>query len=327
MENKLANQPELLKVTSSPHIRTEKTTQKIMLDVIIAMIPAAIGSVYFFGFNSLVLLLVSVATCVLSEYAVQKIRKKPITIDDLSAVVTGILIAFNVPATAPWWLPILGGIIAIVMVKQLFGGIGSNFVNPALIGRAVLLTSWPGIMTTWVNPGEALVDGVSNATPLAIMKGAEAADALSKLPTITDMFTGNIAGCLGETSALLILIGGIYLIVRQVIDWQTPVVYIVGTCVFLMLFGVDTSLIPYHLLGGGLFLGAFFMATDYSTTPVSLKGRIVFAIGCALLTVIIRVKGGMSEGVSYSILFMNIITPLIEKFTSPKVFGRAKDAK
>ncbi len=328
MENKLANQPELLRVTSTPHVRTTQKTQTIMRDVVIAMAPAALGSIYFFGLNSLILMIVSVATCVLSEWVCQKIRKKDITIDDLSAVVTGVLIAFNVPASAPWWMPILGSVIAIVVVKQLFGGLGSNFVNPALTARAVLLSSWPAMMTKWIPPvniiGGSAADTVSGATPLALMKGVEASEALSKLPTMMDMFLGSVPGCLGETSALLILIGGIYLIVRKVIDWQTPVVYIVTTGIFLMILGVGPELLPYHIMGGGLFIGAFFMATDYTTTPISIRGRVVFAIGCGLLTAIIRVKGGMNEGVSYSILFMNIVSPLIEKLTVPKVFGRVE---
>lgn len=302
---------DMLVVSSSPHIRSKESVRKIMLDVIIALIPAIIGSVYFFGMNAIKLLLVSIIASVVFEVLAQKMFKKQIKIRDLSAVVTGILLAFNLPANAPWWIAVFGAGFAIIIVKEFFGGIGSNFMNPALAARAALVASWPAIMSSYVNP-----DGMSAATPLAILKSGE-----GSLPSIQRMLIGDIGGSLGETSVILLLIGAAYLIVRKVIDWKIPAIYIVTTSVLLLAFGVDTNNIVYHVLGGGLILGAFFMATDYSSSPVTPKGRIIFAIGCGLLTALIRVKGGMPEGVSYSILIMNVATPVIEKWTRPRVFG------
>ena len=312
----------MLLVSSSPHIRSNESIQRIMLDVIIALTPAVIGSVYFFGLNALKLILISVASSVFFEAIIQKAFKKPVTINDLSAVITGILLAFNMPASAPWWLPIMGSAFAIIIVKQFFGGLGSNFMNPALAARAMLLTSWPTHMSSFTGTKP---DVVATATPLAIMKNGMVADGVaSKLPSIMDMFIGNIPGAIGETSALLLLIGAVYLIIRQVIDWKVPVFYIGTTFIMLLLLGVELQLLPYHILGGGLILGAFYMATDYASTPVTPKGRIIFGIGAGILTALIRVKGGFPEGVSYSILLMNVATPLIEKFTSPRVFGEVK---
>lgn len=302
-----------LTMSLAPHIRSSDSTRKIMLDVIIALMPAAIGSVYFFGINALILILVCVASAVGAEFLIQKLFKKDILIGDLSAVVTGILLAFNLPADAPWWVAVFGSIFAIIIVKEFFGGIGSNFMNPALTARAVLVASWPSIMAVYPSP-----DGVSGATPLALMK---AGSGVGELPSLVNMFVGDIGGSLGETSALLLLIGAAYLLIKKVIDWRIPAIYIATTMVLLLIFGVGTDLILYHLLGGGLILGAFFMATDYSTSPITNKGKIIFAVGCGILTVLIRVKGGMPEGVSYSILLMNIMTPIIERFTKPKVFG------
>jgi electron transport complex protein RnfD len=309
----------MLLVSSSPHIRSNESIQRIMLDVIIALTPAAIGSVYFFGLNALKLILISIASSVFFEAVTQKAFKKPVTINDLSAVITGILIAFNLPASAPWWLPIMGTAFAIIIVKQFFGGLGSNFMNPALAARAMLLTSWPTHMSTFTGTRP---DVVASATPLAIMKHGTAAG--SELPKLMDMFIGNIPGAIGETSSLLLLIGAAYLIIRQVIDWKIPVFYIGTTFIMLLLLGVETELLPYHILGGGLILGAFYMATDYASSPVTPMGRVIFGIGAGILTALIRVKGGFPEGVSYSILLMNIATPLIEKFTTPKVFGEVK---
>lgn len=328
----------MLLVSSSPHIRSEESVQRIMLDVIIALVPAMIGSVYFFGLYALKLILISVAASVFFEAVIQKVFNKPVTINDLSAVITGILLAFNLPASAPWWLPVVGSAFAIIIVKQFFGGLGSNFMNPALAARAMLLTSWPSLMSTFTAPG---TDAIATATPLAIMKygmgtdaGAsatvEAATSASAsqgatLPTIMEMFIGNnVGGAIGETSALLLLIGAVYLIIRQVIDWKIPVFYIGTTFIMLMLLGIETEFMAYHILGGGLILGAFYMATDYASTPVTSVGRIIFGIGAGILTALIRVKGGFPEGVSYSILLMNVAAPLIEKFTRPRVFGGAK---
>lgn len=320
-------------VSSSPHIRSGETTQIIMRDVIIALLPALIAGFIFFGINSLIVTAVAVIFAVLTEVFMQKLLKRPVTINDLSAVVTGILLAFNVPPTAPWWLVAIGSIFAIAIVKQLFGGVGHNFMNPALAARALLLASWPVRMTAWVAPG---ADAVSAATPLALVKegitysggiavavGGEAAG--QALPSIMDLFIGNIGGCIGETSALALLIGGLYLLYRGVISARVPVTYIatVGILAF-MLGGFDPYYFVYHVFAGGLFLGAIFMATDYSTTPMTPMGQIVMGIGCGVLTTIIRFYGGYPEGVSYSILLMNIATPLIDRFTMPKKFGEVK---
>ena len=309
--------------SSSPHIRSEETVQRIMLDVVIALMPAIIGSIYYFGFNAFKLILVSIISAVVSEAICQKAMKRPVTVSDLSAVVTGILLAFNIPASAPWWLAVVGSAFAIIVVKQLFGGLGSNFMNPALAARAMLLTSWPALMTNFIAPGKSAVDAATVATPLAIMKsGANVAG--SQMPLLKDMFFGNISGCLGETSAFLLILGGIYLLVRGVINWRIPVFYIGTTALMLLVFGVGAEQLPYQLFAGGLMLGAFFMATDYSSSPVTPLGQIIFGIGAGFLTALIRTKGGYPEGVSYSILLMNIATPLIERFTRPKVFGEVK---
>lgn len=305
---------DMLIVSLAPHIRSDESVRRMMLDVIIALVPAMIGAIYFFGLNAVRLLLVTVLATVVFEFIIQKVFKKPIRIMDLSAVVTGILLALNLPAGAPWWVAVFGAGFAIIIVKEFFGGIGSNFMNPALAARAALVASWPAIMTNYLTP-----DGISAATPLAIMKAGG-----TNLPAIQRMFFGDIGGVIGETSAVLLLIGGIYLILRQVVDWKVPVLYIGTTTVVLLLFGVTSANILFHVLGGGLMLGAFFMATDYSSSPVTPKGRIVFAIGCGILTALIRIKGGSSEGVMYSILIMNVATPLIERFTKPRVFGEVK---
>lgn len=307
---------DMLIVSSSPHLRTDDSTRKIMLDVVIAMLPAMVGAIYFFGINALKLIVIAVISSVAFEYIIQKIFKRDPTIDDFSAVVTGMLIAFNIPASAPWWIPIIASLFAIVIVKQFFGGIGQNFMNPALAARAFLSASWPVVMSNYPLPGP---DAITGATPLSIMKygGGE-------LPTIMDMFLGNIGGSLGETSTLLLTIGGLYLIIRKVIDWKTPVIFIGTTAIMLTLLGVGTSELPYHIFGGGLILGAFYMLTDYSSTPVTPWGKVIVAIGAGILTATIRIKGGFPEGVSYAILLMNVSGPLIEKFTGPRIFGRSK---
>lgn len=320
MEGKVLDKTEktvldkMLIVSSTPHLRDNETTSRIMLDVIIALTPAMIGSIYFFGMSALSLILISVVSAVVFEVLIQKLFKKEIKIKDLSAVVTGILLAFNLPASAPWWIPVFGAGFAIIIVKEFFGGIGHNFMNPALAARAALVASWPAIMSNYINP-----DGISAATPLAIIKSGS-----GSLPSIQRMLIGDIGGSLGETSVILLLLGALYLIVRKVIDWKMPVLYIATTTVALLLFGGDTSNIMFQVLGGGLILGAFFMATDYASSPVTPKGKLIFAVGCGLLTALIRVRSGMPEGVSYSILIMNVVTPLIERWTKPKVFGEVK---
>lgn len=305
---------DMLTVSAAPHIRSNESVRRIMLDVIIALVPAMIGSIYFFGLDALKLLLVTTISAVVFEAGIQKLFGKEIRVRDLSAVVTGILLAFNLPATTPWWVAVFGAGFAIIIVKELFGGIGSNFMNPALAARAALVASWPGIMSNYINP-----DGISSATPLAVLKAGS-----GSLPSIQRMLIGDIGGVIGETSVILLLMGAAYLIVRKVIDWKIPAVFIATTAIFLMIFGVDASDLIYHILGGGLILGAFFMATDYSSSPVTPKGRIIFALGCGLLTALIRVHGSMPEGVSYSILIMNVAAPVIEKWTKPRVFGEVK---
>jgi len=310
----------MFRVTSSPHIRSGETTQRIMLDVIIALLPALFAGIYYFGMRSLIVTLVSVVFAVAAEVAMQKILKRPVTVNDLSAVVTGILLAFNVPSTAPLWMVAIGSIFAIAVAKHCFGGLGHNFINPALAARAMLLASWPVRMTSsaFLTPG---ADAVSSATPLAALSSG----ALDTLPSIMDLFVGNVAGCIGETSALALLIGGLYLVYRGVISLRTPVAYI-GTVAILsfILGGFDPYIAIYHVLAGGLFLGAIFMATDYSSSPMTAKGQIIMGLGAGILTTLIRFYGAYPEGVSYSILLMNVATPLIDRFTMPKKFGEVK---
>lgn len=307
-------------VSSSPHIRDENTIQGIMLDVIIALLPATLGALFYFRINGAKVIFLSVLTAVVSEAVFQKIRKQPVTINDLSAVVTGLLLAFNIPASAPWWIPVLGAIIAIVVVKQFFGGLGHNFMNPALAARIMLMVSYTGHMTNWIEPG---VDAISTATPLSFVKGLTQVP--DSAPKLLDMFIGNIGGCLGETSAILLILGGIYLIYRGVISIQVPAIYIATVAVVTLIFGqFDIYFMVYHLLAGGLMLGAIFMATDYASAPVTPTGRIIFAFGCGILTSIFRLYGGYPEGVGFSILLMNIAAPLIEKYTSPRVFGEVR---
>ncbi|QIB26604.1 RnfABCDGE type electron transport complex subunit D [Caloranaerobacter azorensis] len=311
MDNKLI-------VSSSPHIRSDETISRIMFDVIIALLPATLASIYYFRFNALKLIVLAVLTAVATEALIQKLLKKPITVNDLSAVVTGLLLAFNIPASAPWWIPVIGSAFAIAIVKQAFGGLGHNFMNPALAARAMLLASWPVIMTNWVTPGP---EAVSTATPLAILKG-EAANQV--LPSLKDVFFGNVGGCLGETSAILLILGGLYLLYRGVINWRIPFTYIGTVAVMMLIFDGGFNNMVYHIFAGGLMLGAFFMATDYASSPVTPKGQIIFGIGCGVITSVIRLYGGYPEGVSYSILLMNIVAPLLDKYTSPRVFGEVK---
>jgi electron transport complex protein RnfD len=291
-----------------------------MRDVVIALLPATLAGIYYFRLGAVKVILFAVLSAMITEAAFQKIRKQEVTINDWSAVVTGLLLAFNMPASAPWWLPVIGGVFAIAIVKQLFGGIGHNFMNPALAARAMLLASWPVEMTSWVTPG---ADAVSTATPLAIIKGAEAVGA--KAPTLFQLFIGNHGGCIGETSALALIIGGIYLVYRGVITPRVPVIYISTVAVLTFVMGgFDPYFMVYQVLAGGLMIGAIYMATDYASSPVTPNGQIIFALGCGVITSVIRMYGGYPEGVSYSILLMNVAAPLIDKYTSPKVFGEVK---
>ena len=319
--------------TSNPHIRGSETTQTIMRDVLIAMCPALIWSIVIFGVEALVLTAVSAAGCVFFEWLYRFLMKKPQSIGDLSAVVTGVLLAFVCPPTLPWWTILVGDFFAIVVVKQLFGGIGKNFLNPALAGRAALVASYAGSMTTWIDPaaGKApilggAVDVVTAATPLAYMKTGDLAG-LQSVYDLKAMFIGNIGGCVGEVSSLMLLIGGVYLIGRKVINWHTPVSYIGTVAVLTFLFpkaGSSLEWMLYSLFGGGLMLGAFFMATDYATSPVTKRGQVIFGIGCGVFTVFIRYFGSYNEGVCYSIMVMNLCVALIDKCTKPTRFGVVK---
>jgi len=320
--------------TSNPHIRAHETTRSIMLDVIIAMLPALVWGIINWGINVLLLTAVSVVGCFFWEWLYRKVMKKPQSVGDLSCVVTGMLLAFVCPPSIPWWMLIIGDFFAIIVVKQLFGGIGKNFVNPALAGRAFLLGSYAGTMTSWAVPGESVAifntaDVVTAATPLAYMKTGDMA-ALTELHGISDMFLGKIGGSMGEVSALCLLIGGIYLIIRKVISWQIPVSYIATVAVLSFLFpkaGSGMEWMLYSIFGGGLMLGAFFMATDYATSPVTKKGQLIYGIGCGLFTVLIRYFGSYNEGVCYSIMVMNLLVALIDKYTKPARFGVVKSDK
>ena len=305
-------------VSASPHLRSGATTQKIMLDVIIALAPAAVASVILFGPRALLLMAVSVASCVVCEYICRRVLKRPQTVNDLSAVVTGLLLAFNLPPEINPLVAVFGAVVAIVVVKQMFGGIGQNFVNPALTARIILMTSFPTRMTTWTAPfaymnGEA--DAMTTATPLAL----SAQGATDSLPGLLQMFLGVRGGCLGETCALALLLGGIYLVARRVISPVIPVCYLGTAAVFSLLLGRN---VLFDLMAGGLLLGAIFMATDYTTSPLTVKGKVIYGIGCGLLTMLIRVFGSLPEGVSFSIVLMNILVPLIERISRPKPFGK-----
>ena len=317
-----------LTISSSPHAHSPVTTQTIMRDVLIALVPALLGSIYFFGFRALLVTLVNAAACVFFEWGFCKVRKLHCKTYDLSAVVTGVLLAFVCPVTIPYWTIILGDFFAIVLVKMLFGGLGKNIVNPALAGRAFLF-SWPVLMSNWVKVGFdnaagllSTADAVTAATPMSAMhQGA--------LPeeSILDMFLGNIGGCIGETSALLLIIGFIYLLYRKVITARIPLAYIGTVAILAFLFPQGNDRIAWmaaQVFGGGLMLGAIFMATDYVTSPLTKLGQIVYGIGCGVITILIRYFGGYSEGVTYAILCMNACSVLLDKIGRPVKFGAPK---
>lgn len=311
-----------LTISSSPHLRSGASTRSIMLDVIIALTPAAIASVILFGPRALMLLAVSVSACVLSEWICRKIMKRENTIGDLSAVVTGILLAFNVPVGVNPLVLAFGDVVAIVVVKQMFGGIGQNFVNPALTARIILMASFPAQMSTWERPFYYLnpADAVTTATPLGIQKtGAE-----GTIPPLLRMLVGERPGCLGETCAVALILGGIYLVWRKVISPVIPLCYLGTAAAISLIAGRNVAL---DLLTGGLLLGGIFMATDYTTSPITPKGKVVFAVGAGIITMLIRLFGALPEGVSFSIILMNLLVPHIERLTRPRVFGkvRAKD--
>ena len=308
---------ELKKVSSNPHVRAKITTGHIMLAVVIALLPTAIYGIYNFGINAAILILVTVASTVLTEYAYEKAMKKKITIGDFSAVVTGLLLALNLPASVPWWIGVIGGVFAILVVKMLFGGLGQNFMNPALAARCFLLISFTGIMTNFE------CDAYTGATPLALLKSGESVN-------VYNMVLGRCNGTIGETSMALILVGAIILLLLGIIDLRVPGTYIVSFVIFLGLFGgrgFDTNYISAHLAGGGLMLGAFFMATDYVTRPITVKGQYLYGVLLGFLTCVFRVFGPSAEGVSYAIVIGNLLVPLIEKVTRPRAFGKKRGAK
>ena len=315
---------DLYHVSSSPHVRAKDSTSRIMLYVIIALLPTSLFGIYNFGLKALLLFLITIAACVATEWIFDKIVHKKNTIGDLSAVVTGLLLALNLPVSLPWWEAVIGGVFAIAIVKCIFGGLGQNFMNPALGARCFLLIAFAADMTNF-NVTRNGVDVYTGATPLALIResGISAVN-------VRDMLVGNTAGTIGETSVIAILIGAIILILLGVIDLKIPGAYIITFAVFMFFFGAsrfDFSYVVAQLCGGGLMLGAFFMATDYVTSPITPKGKIIFGICCGLLTGIFRCFGANAEGVSFSIILSNIIVPLIERFTVPRAFGQVKEAK
>lgn len=308
---------DLYHVSSSPHVRSKDTTERIMLYVIIALLPTTLFGIYNFGYRALILILVTIASCVASEWIFNKIVHKKQTINDLSAVVTGLLLALNLPATLPWWEAVLGGVFAIVVVRCMFGGLGQNFMNPALGARCFLLIAFAANMTNFT------IDSYTGATPLAAMRNGDPVNTM-------DMLIGRTAGTIGETSAIAILIGAIFLILMGVIDLRIPASYIITFIVFMLLFsghGADWTYITAQLCGGGLMLGAFFMATDYVTSPITPMGQIIFGICCGIFTGLFRCFGANAEGVSFAIILSNILVPMIEKYTVPRAFGMVKEAK
>lgn len=324
---------DLFHVSAAPHTRSPITTKSIMQDVVIALIPASLFGVFNFGLRALLVMLVTILSCTVTEYAYFRFVKKEVPPADYSDVVTGLLLALNYPADIPLWIAVLGGVFAILVVKMVYGGLGQNFMNPALAARAFLLISFPARMTSfavekitspslidYLNHGAIAVDGVSGATPLAALKAGETVD-------LYKLFVGNIGGTIGETSALAILVGAGYLLYRRIISLRIPLTYVISLAVFVAIFGgngFDTNYILGHVLGGGLLLGAFFMATDYVTSPGTPVGQIVFGICLGLLTGLFRIFGGSAEGVSYAIIFCNLLVPLIEKVTFPKSFGKER---
>ena len=309
----------LYHVSANPHVRDNGSTQKIMLDVIIALLPATIFGIYIFGASAALTVAISVATCVVVEYIYQKLMKQPITVGDLSAALTGLLLALNLPASLPWWEAVIGSVFAIVIVKMMFGGLGQNFMNPALGARCFLLIAFAADMTNFT------VDGYSGATPLALIReqGVGAVNTMN-------MLIGKTAGTIGETSAIAILIGAMFLILMGVITLRIPGTYIITFVVFISLFGghgFDIDYIVAELCGGGLMLGAFFMATDYVTSPITPKGQILYGILLGILTGLFRIFGANAEGVSFAIILSNLLVPMIERITIPKAFGQVKEAK
>lgn len=348
-------------VSAAPHIKQKISVSSVMWQVVIALTPALLVGIFFFGIQSLLLTLYAVVAALVTEALIQKLRKVPISVSDGSAVVTGILVAFNINVASPWWLPVIGSVFAIAIGKQVFGGLGFNIFNPALLGRAFLVASWPTLMTAgWTKTAplssifEKSINGlkdlpsnvpevITTATPLGVAKALRDTTQISRdmaetvmnnlasTDTIQNAFWGNIGGCIGEISAAALLIGAAYLAYKHIIEWRIPISYIGTVFVLTFIFGgingmfsASIMLPIFHVFSGGLILGAFFMATDMVTSPVTKRGRILFGIGCGILTVVIRLVGGYPEGVSYSILLMNIAVPLIDRYTSPKGFGEVR---
>lgn len=320
-----------LTVSASPHVRSNETTTGIMLDVIIALLPAVVMSVVYFGTRALALTAVTTSVAIIAEYISRKVMKRQNTIGDLSAIVTGIILALNLPSTLPLWMAAIGSIIAIVVVKQMFGGIGQNFVNPAITARIILMVSFPTAMANWVLPFQNSwsADAVTGATPMAQLSNVVGGDvsAVEGLPSLTQMLIGYHGGSMGEVCSLALIVGGLYLMLRKVISPVIPVCFVgtVAVCAFFA--GGNLQYVAYQVLGGGLLLGALFMATDYTTSPINFKGKIIFGIGCGLITSVIRIFGALPEGVSFSIILMNILVPHIERFTTAKPFGEIKEKK
>ncbi|MBR7033558.1 MAG: RnfABCDGE type electron transport complex subunit D [Clostridia bacterium] len=323
-----ASFPKLLTVSPSPHLKSSETTRTVMLEVMIALTPALIWGIYAFGLRALLLTVVSIASCILFEAITQKILKRKITVSDLSAALTGMLIAMNMPVSVPIWIPVIASFFAIVVVKQLFGGIGKNIVNPAMAARVFVMISWAGQMTKNTAPGARFplfgsikggVDAVTAATPLASLK-----QGLLPRAGLLDLISGNVAGCIGEVSSALLILGGVYLLVRKIISWRIPVAFIGTVAILTFIFpqgGDRLDFMLCEIFSGGLMLGAIFMATDYATSPISPTGRIVFGVGCGAITVLIRYFGGYPEGVSFAILIMNLLVWYIDNAFMPRRFG------
>lgn len=349
-------------VSASPHLHDKSSVNNVMWNVVIALMPALIVSIFYFGINALLLSVYGVLAAILTEALILLFRKKPIVIKDGSAVITGLLVSFNVHANTPWWIPVVGSIFAIAIGKHAFGGLGHNLINPALLGRAFLVASWPTHMTSnWIRTNMGSINGIvrnsleisseqiTGATPLALAKtlrnpvfieslgekgqliANDIFQNLTDFPTLINLFWGNVGGCIGEVSVAAILLGALYLLFKHILEWRIPFFYLLTVFILTYIFGGLEGLfsasinVPiFHLLSGGLMLGAFFMATDMVTSPVTKNGRIIFAIGCGVFTVLIRLVGGYPEGVSYSILIMNLFVPLIDKFSMPKPFGEGK---
>lgn len=319
-----------LLVSASPHIHSPETTTGVMGDVIISLLPALVMAVVWFGSRALVLTAVCIGTAVLAEWLSRRVMKRPNTLGDLSAVVTGLILALNLPASLPLWMAAIGSVVAIVVVKQMFGGIGQNFVNPAMTARIILMVSFPTAMARWTAPLVSAwsADAVTTATPMAALAASSGGHLSADLPSLWRMLVGYHGGSMGEVCALALLVGGVYLIIRRVISPIIPAAYIGTVAVWMLAAGRgDLRFVAYELLGGGLLLGAFFMATDYATSPITAKGKWIFGIGCGVITSVIRLYGSLPEGVSFSIILMNILVPHIERLTLPRAFGAEKKKK